>query len=342
MRAALFHEFGGIDKIVVEDIDVPKPAPNEVLIKVGACALNHLDVDFREGISRFPVDPGGVCGLELAGEITEVGSAVSDEWKVGDRVAPYLMGIDLNNHYARTGRENLAAIDFIGITRPGGYAEYSAIPESHLVRIPDGLSYADAAATQIAFGTAFHMLFTRGRLAIGETVLINSVGSGIGSAAVQLAAMSGATIIGTSSGDDKLAAATKLGMHHGINYTKQDIVEEVMRITDGAGAHLTYEHVGGDLFTAGLHSLGKDGRLVTCGGHSGEVVPVDMIPLFRMQWQIIGSFTYTKGEYQTVLQMVSEGKLKPLVDSEVPLEDIRKAFERMESRGHFGKIVVVP
>jgi len=235
MRAALFHEFGGIDKIVVEDIDVPKPAPHEVLIKVGACALNHLDVDFREGISRFPVDPGGVFGLELAGEITEVGSAVSDEWKVGDRVAPYLMGIDLNNHYARTGRENLAANDFIGITRPGGYAEYSAIPESHLVRIPDGLSYADAAATQIAFGTAFHMLFTRGRLAVGETVLINSVGSGIGSAAVQLAAMSGARIIGTSSGDDKLAAATKLGMHHGINYTKQDIVEEVMRITDGGG-----------------------------------------------------------------------------------------------------------
>jgi alcohol dehydrogenase len=100
--------------------------------------------------------------------------------------------------------------------------------------------------------------------------------------------------------------------------------------------------VGGDLFTAGLHSLGKDGRLVTCGGHSGEVVPVDMIPLFRMQWQIIGSFTYTKSEYQTVMQMVADGRLKPLVDTEVPLEDIRKAFERLESRGHFGKIVVVP
>jgi alcohol dehydrogenase len=210
------------------------------------------------------------------------------------------------------------------------------------VRIPDGVSYADAAATQIAFGTAFHMLFTRGRLAIGETVLINSVGSGIGSAAVQLAAMAGATIIGTSSGDDKLEAAAKMGMHHGINYTKQDIVEEVMRITDGAGAHLTYEHVGGDLFHAGLNSLGKDGRLVTCGGHSGEIVPLDIIPLFRMQWQIIGSFTYTKGEYETVMQMVADGRLKPLVDTEVPLEDIRKAFERMESRGHFGKIVVVP
>lgn len=341
MRAARFHEYGGIDKIVVDEVPDPTPAANEVKIAVKACALNHLDVDFREGISRFPAEPPVIFGLELAGEIVEVGSAVQG-WQAGDRVAPYLMGIDLLNPYARTGRENLAAIDFIGVTRPGGYAEYCCVPESHLVRIPDGVSYDDAAATQIAFGTAFHMLFTRGRLAIGETVLINSVGSGIGSAAVQLASMAGARIIGTSSGDDKLEAAAKMGMHHGINYTKQDIVEEVMRITDGAGAHLTYEHVGGDLFAAGLNSLGKDGRLVTCGGHSGEVVPLDIIPLFRMQWQIIGSFTYTKGEYETVMRMVAEGRLKPLVDTKVPLDDIRSAFERMESRGHFGKIVVNP
>ena len=341
MRAARFHEYGGIDKIVVDEVPDPTPAANEVKIAVKACALNHLDVDFREGISRFPAEPPVIFGLELAGEIVEVGADVQG-WAAGDRVAPYLMGIDLLTHYARTGRENLAAIDFIGVTRPGGYAEYCCVPESHLVRIPDGVSYDDAAATQIAFGTAFHMLFTRGRLAIGETVLINSVGSGIGSAAVQLASMAGATIIGTSSGDDKLAAAAKMGMHHGINYTKQDIVEEVMRITNGAGAHLTYEHVGGDLFAAGLNSLGKDGRLVTCGGHSGEVVPLDIIPLFRMQWQIIGSFTYTKGEYEAVMQMVADGRLKPLVDTKVPLDEIRSAFERMESRGHFGKIVVNP
>lgn len=341
MRAARFHEYGGIDKIVIDEVPDPTPAANEVKIAVKACALNHLDVDFREGISRFPAELPVIFGLELAGEIVEVGADVQG-WSAGDRVAPYLMGIDMLNHYARTGRENLAAIDFIGVTRPGGFADFCCIPESHLVRIPDGVSYDDAAATQIAFGTAFHMLFTRGRLAIGETVLINSVGSGIGSAAVQLAAMAGATIIGTSSGDDKLAAAAKMGMHHGINYTKQDVVEEVMRITDGAGAHLTYEHVGGDLFAAGLNSLGKDGRLVTCGGHSGEVVPLDIIPLFRMQWQIIGSFTYTKGEYETVMRMVADGRLKPLVDTKVPLEEVRAAYERMESRGHFGKIVVNP
>ena len=160
--------------------------------------------------------------------------------------------------------------------------------------------------------------------------------------AAQLATYAEAELHGKPVSDDKLAAATKMGMHHGINYTKQDIVEEVMRITDGAGAHLTYEHVGGDLFAAGLNSLGKDGRLVTCGGHSGEVVPLDIIPLFRMQWQIIGSFTYTKGEYETVMQMVADGRLKPLVDTKVPLEEVRAAYERMESRGHFGKIVVNP
>ena len=342
MRAAQFHEYGGIDKIVVEQVPNPSAGADEVVVKVGACALNHLEVDFREGISRFPVELPVVFGIELAGEIVEIGAGVSDVWKVGDRVAPYLMGIDLLSPYARTGRENLAANAFIGITRSGGYAEFCAVPESHLVRIPDNLSYVQAAAVQIAFATAFHMLFTRGRLAIGETVLINSIGSGIGSAAVQLAALAGATIIGTSSGDDKLEAAAKMGMHHGINYTKQNIAEEVSRITNGAGVQLVFEHVGGDLFQAGLDSLARDGRLVTCGAHAGEVVPLDMIALFRNQTQIIGSFTYTKGEYEFVLKMAGDGRITPLVDSEVPLDDIRKAFERMESRGHFGKIVVVP
>ena len=152
MRAARFHEYGGIDKIVIDEVPDPTPAANEVKIAVKACALNHLDVDFREGISRFPAEPPVIFGLELAGEIVEVGSDVTG-WQAGDRVAPYLMGIDLLNHYARTGRENLAAIDFIGVTRPGGFADFCCVPESHLVRIPDGVSYDDAAATQIAFGT---------------------------------------------------------------------------------------------------------------------------------------------------------------------------------------------
>ena len=168
------------------------------------------------------------------------------------------------------------------------------------MRLPDGVPDEEAAALQIAFATAWHMLFTRGRLQAGETVLINSVGSGIGSAAVQLASIAGATIIGTASTDEKLERAAELGMHHGINHREQDVVEEVMRLTDDQGVDLAYEHVGGELFQKALDSLCKDGRLVTCGAHAGEVVPFDIIPFFRGQKSIIGSFVYNRDELERV------------------------------------------
>src|SRR4029079_7653754 len=168
----------------------------------------------------------------------------------------------------------------------GGYAERLACSARQLLRLPDRLDDEAAAALQIAFGTAWHMLFTRGRLRLGETVMINSVGSGIGSAAVQLARLAGATVIGNASSDENLARAAELGMDHGINHATQDVVEEVMRLTGDRGVELVFEHVGGDLFQKGLDSLGKDGRLVICGGPSGEVVPFDIIPFFRMQRQV--------------------------------------------------------
>ena len=160
--------------------------------------------------------------------------------------------------------------------------------------MPDALSDEAAVATQIAFGTAWHMLFTRGGLRAGETVLINSVGSGIGSAAVQLAKLGGAFVIGNASSDEKLARAKELGLDVGINHATQDVVAEVMAATDGHGVDLVFEHVGGELFQKGLDSLAKDGRLVTCGAHAGEVVPFDIIPFFRTQKQIIGSFTFDR------------------------------------------------
>jgi len=195
---------------------------------------------------------------------------------------------------------------------------------------------------QIAFGTAWHMLFTRGRLKIGETVLVNSVGSGIGSAAVQLARLTGATVIGNASSDEKLARASELGMDHGINHATQDVVAEVMRLTDDRGVDLVFEHVGGELFQKGLDSLGKDGRLVICGGHSGEVVPFDIIPFFRMQRQVIGSFTYHRDEVQSCLELAREGKITPLVHHTFALDDAREAMAMMERREHFGKILLKP
>jgi NADPH:quinone reductase-like Zn-dependent oxidoreductase len=210
------------------------------------------------------------------------------------------------------------------------------------MRVPDELSDEAAAALQIAFGTAWHMLFTRGKLRAGETVLINAVGSGIGSAAVQLAHLAGATVIGNASSDAKLARAAELGMDHGINHATKDVVAEVMRLTDDRGVDLVYEHVGGELFQKGLDSLGKDGRMVICGGHAGEVVPFDIIPFFRTQKSVIGSFVYTRAEVETCLELARRGKIVPLVHETFPLGSARDAMASMERREHFGKIVLRP
>ena len=342
MKAVVFDEFGGCDVLQLRDLPDPKPGPGEVVLDILASALNHLDVDVREGVSRFPVEPPFVLGVEVVGRISALGEGVTG-WEVGERVMPYLMDTCGHCIYCKTGRESLClAAGFISFSTSGGYAEKLACSTRHLIRVPEELSDEAAAATQIAFGTAWHMLFTRGRLGPGERLMINSVGSGIGSAAVQLAALAGAFVIGNASSDEKLAKASELGMDHGINHKTQDVVAEVMRLTGDQGVDLVFEHVGGDLFQWGLDSLGKDGRLVICGGHSGEVVPFDIIPFFRMQRQIIGSFVYTRTEVETCLELARKGKIMPLVHKVFPLEEAREAMACMERREHFGKIVLKP
>ena len=211
---------------------------------------------------------------------------------------------------------------------------------SQLIRIPDGVTDVEAAASNIAFGTAWHMLITRAKLRTGETVLVNSVGSGIGSAAVQVAKHAGAFVIGTSSRADKLAKAKELGLDVGVDYTSQDVVEEVLRHTDGDGVDVVYEHCGGEHFQRGLDSLKKDGRLVICGAHGGEVVPFDIIPFFRRQLSVIGSFVFDRYELETCFELIARGALKPQVAATFPLDEAAQAMELMESREFFGKIVL--
>lgn len=340
MKAVVFHEFGGLDVLQLEEVDDPQAGRGDVAIEIDACALNHLDVDIREGVSRFPVEPPFILGVEVVGRIAAVGEGV-EGWAVGDRVMPYLMNPCGTCRYCRSGRESLCLTPgFISFTTSGGYAERLVCPAAHLIRVPDELTNEAAAALQIAFGTAWHMLFRRGRLQAGETVLINSVGSGIGSAAVQLARLAGAYVIGNASSDDKLARASEFGLHVGINHATQDVVAEVMRATDDRGVDLVYEHVGGDLFQRGLDSLAKDGRMVICGAHSGEVVPFDIIPFFRAQKQIIGSFVYDRFEVEKVIELAQRGLITPLVYRTFPLEQARDAMATMERREHFGKIVL--
>ena len=342
MKAVVFHEFGSSDVLRLEDLDEPRPGPGEVKLDVAACALNHLDVDVREGVSRFPIELPHVLGLEVVGRIAEVGEGV-EGWSVGDRVMPYLMDTCSDCVYCATGRESLCvSAGFISFVHSGGYAEQLVCSASQLIGVPDELGDCEAAALQIAFATAWHMLFTRGNLRAGETALVNSVGSGIGSAAVQLAHMAGAYVIGNASSDEKLERAKELGMDAGINHAEQDVAEEVMRLTDGIGVDLVYEHTGGELFQKGLDSLRKDGRLVICGGHSGEVVPFDIIPFFRAQKSVIGSFVYTRPELEKCVELARRGAISPIVHEEVPLEHAKDAMDLMESREFFGKIVLTP
>lgn len=342
MKAMRFHEFGHSDVLRLEEVDDPRPGPGEVTVRIRASALNHLDVDVREGVSRFPVNLPHTLGVELAGDVEEVGEGV-EGWQPGDRVNPFIMATCGECRYCATGRESLClAAGFISFTTGGGYAEKVAVKARQLVRIPDNVSYEDAAALQVAFATSWHMLFTRGNLRAGETVMVNSVGSGIGSAAVQLAKLAGAVVIGNASSQEKLDRARELGMDVGINHKTENVVARVMELTDGRGVDLVYEHVGGELFQQGLDSLTKDGRLVICGGHSGEVVPFDIIPFFRAQKSVIGSFVYTKNEVEKCFELAAHGKLRPLVHKTFPLEQAREAMELMERREHFGKILLTP
>jgi NADPH:quinone reductase-like Zn-dependent oxidoreductase len=341
LKAVVFHEFGKSNVLCVEELPDPTPGAGEVVIDVTATALNHLDCDVRDGISRFPIAFPHILGVEPVGRIATLGEGV-EGWSVGDRVAAYLIatcGICL---YCRTGRESLCTAPdwFIGMGTGGGYAEQVTCKASQLIPIPDGVSDVEAAASNIAFGTAWHMLVTRAKLRPGEKVLVNSVGSGIGSAAVQIAKHAGAFVLGTSSRDDKLAKAKELGLDVGINYETQNVAEEVLRVTDGHGVDIVYEHVGGVHFQAGLDSLAKDGRLVTCGAHAGEVVDFDLIPFFRRQLQVIGSFVFDRYEVEQCFDLIGRGVLKPQVAATFPLEEAAQAMELMESREFFGKIVL--
>ncbi len=324
MQAVRFHEFGGVDVLRLEEVAAPTPGRGQVVLAVEACALNHLDVDLREGVSRFPVTLPHTLGLEIVGRVEAVGPGV-DDWRPGERGLPYLLG---------------GGDAFLGVSAPGGYAEKIVCPASQLVRAPANRSATELAALQVAFGTAWHMLFGRAGLEVGETLLVNSVGSGIGSAAVQLAKLAGAFVIGTASSDEKLERARALGLDAGINHATQNVVEEVMRVTDGRGVDVVFEHVGGELFQKGLDALAFGGRLVTCGAHAGEVVQFDIIPFFRNQASVIGSFVYTREELEKVLRLYLRGLIRPLVHATFPLEQASEAMAMMERREQFGKIVL--
>jgi NADPH:quinone reductase-like Zn-dependent oxidoreductase len=342
MKAVRFHSHGGRDVLQLDDVPEPVANRGEVVVRVRACGLNHFDIDLRENISRWPLPLPWTLGVEFAGEIAEVGPDV-DGLEVGDRVWVLHEIPCLECDRCLAGEDNLClAAEMWSVQRPGGYAELVAAPARAVVPLADEVSFDAASAGQIVFTTAWHMLITRGRVSPGDTVLVSAAGSGVGHAAIQIAKLSGATVITTARTDEKLAAAREDGADHLVNYHRDDVTAVARDVTGGRGVDLVIEHVGGEQFGACLNALRRGGSLVTCGGHAGEVVPLDIIPIFRNEWSVVGSRTGTTQETKRVMGLIAESRLRPRIHAALPLSEAAEAQRILEDREHFGKVILNP
>jgi NADPH:quinone reductase-like Zn-dependent oxidoreductase len=342
MKAMRFHEHGGIEVLKYEDAPEPEIQANEVLVKVKACALNHLDLWLRMGVRAWKLAMPHIVGSDISGEVVEVGALVA-RFKPGDRVL-LSPGISCGQCEACFKGLDSACRSYtlFGVMVDGGYAEYVRSPEVNAIPIPGDLSYDEAAAVPLVFTTAWHMLFTRAGLKPGEDVLVIGAGSGVGSAAMQIAKLVGARVIATAGTDAKLVKARALGADEVINHTTQSIAEEVRRFTDKRGVDVIVEHVGAAVWEACFDSLATYGRLVTCGTTSGPEVELNLQALYGRQRTIYGSFMGGKAELMEALKFIARRKLNAVIDSTFPLREAAAAQKKMESRDFFGKILLHP
>jgi NADPH:quinone reductase-like Zn-dependent oxidoreductase len=338
MKAVRIHEFGGPEVLRYGDVPDPKPRKDQVLIRVRACALNHLDLWVRKGLPGVPLPH--ILGSDIAGEIVEVGEYVTG-FKTGQRVL--LAPMHFCNHCAKcvAGLQNQCPeFSVLGNRVDGGDCELIAVAAVNVIPIPEALEFVQAASVPLVFLTAWHMLTGRAAIRPGQTVLVLGASSGVGIAAIQIAKLYQATVITTAGNEEKLAKARTLGADHGINHYQQKISEEVRRITNKQGVDIVIEHVGPATWEESVKSLKPAGTLVTCGATTGPNAGIDLRFVYSRQLSLLGSYMGTMGELHEVLGHVFAGRLKPVVDRTFPLQEIRAAHEHMERSQMFGKIVL--
>ena len=342
MKAVIFDTHGGPEVLRYTDVPTPVPGAGEVLVRVQACSVNHLDLWIRQGIPAYQITLPHISGCDAAGVVEQTGPGVHGV-PVG---APVIIAPGLSCFQCAacsSGNDNLCqAYGIFGAKTNGGYAQFATARARDVIPLPPGLSMEAAAAFPLVFLTAWHMLITRAKLRAGETVLIHAAGSGIGHAAVQIAKLSGATVITTVGSDPKIAKAKALGANHVINYQRQDFVAEVRRLTNDQGVDVVFEHIGPQTWEGSLKLVNKGGRLVTCGATSGPTVPLDLRYVFSRQLSLLGSLMGTRAELLTLAALMGQGKLKPVVDTVYPLTEARAAQERLLARDAFGKLVLKP
>lgn len=325
MRAAVIERQGGVENIVCRDWPDPDCGPDQVVVRVKACGLNHLDIFVRRGMPGFPVPMPFISGGDIAGVVEQVGDGVSG-WAEGDRVT-----LNPQTDEGMIGEELI-----------GGLAELIAVPAKNLVRLADQVPFETAAAVPINYGTAHRMLFTRGRLASGETMLVLGASGGVGLACLQYGKMVGATVIAAAGSQKKCDRLSALGADHVINYAEEDFSAATWKISEKKGCDVVVNFTGGDTWAPSLRAARRGGRVLTCGATAGHDPATDLRFIWVRELDVLGSNSYSQEDVAQSVAYVADDKLHPVVSHTFPLEQTGEAETLMEQRGFFGKIVILP
>ena len=342
MKAAYFKEHGGSDKILYGDYRDPAPGAGEAIVRVRACALNQVDMLLLDG--RFPPPEGlpHVNGCEVAGTVETLGAGVGGLAR-GQRVVVF-PGLSCGTcEFCLRGERTLCLrYGYIGAHRDGGYAELVRVPAASCLPLAEALTFEAAAALPLAFLTAWRGLLVKAELRPGQTVLVHAAGSGVGSAAIQIARLCGARVITTVGSDDKLEFARALGAEQVVNYRTQDFVEATRAWTGKRGVDVVVEHIGGDTFERSVHALTRLGTLVSIGSHDTHWGRLDLRHVYSKNLRIVGTNLGSIPELRALLAEVVAGRLHPVIDRAFPLADAAAAVQHVLDRRNKGKVLLIP
>lgn len=342
MKAVQLIAHGKPGKFELRELPDPHPGPDEVVVQIQSCGLNHLDLWLEEAGLPIPAQLPRTPGGEIAGKIVEIGANVKD-WKISDAVAVQSNIFCGECEFCRRGQESLCLRgEILGVQRDGGFAEKVVVPTRALVRLPDGVEFDTSAALSLAGSTAMHMLTDRTEVHQGDWVLAIGGASGVGSAAIQIAKHLGAHVISTGSTEAKRALASHLGADFALDSTDSNWPAEVRKITNKRGVDIVVEHAGGDVLLKCFECLARGGAIVTCGATAGRDVPLNLWPFFVKQHRLIGSYGRNRADLNRALQWAADGRLKPVIDSIFPLDQTPAAFGKLRARQALGKILIEP
>lgn len=341
MRALVLHEFGG--PLVLEQVPVPVPGPDDVLLRVRACAVDQFDLTIRAG-KRANAKVPLVLGHEISGEVAAVGAAVQGGWAVGDRAVSTLYLTCGRCRKCLGGRETICE-DFqgyVGIETPGGYAEYTTVPAANLVALPDSIGFPEGSVLANAVGTPYHAFTERMRLRPAEYVIITGAGGGVGIHAIQVARAMGAFVMAVDLGQQKLDAALRHGANIAVDPEVQDFSEVAREWTGGLGVDGVLELVGPATMPDSLRALARGGRMVIVGSHTGREFPLNTLTIYANEWEILGSRNVSKSELGDVVAMTADGMVSPVVRAGFGLEDAEELHRLVAAREIVGRAVIEP